>query len=93
MVNGLCTFCKQIFENIRFLISECECPDELKSKKYFDFERIITISAKEQTKIDNVRAAIREVLDEKAEADRIAALDSEIRQNVATGEQMKIKLA
>jgi len=47
--------------------SENECPPELASKNYIDFERIIPISAKNKENIRDVKTAIRDVLDEYAE--------------------------
>lgn len=53
-----------------FVFSECssvECPTELASKNYINFERIIPISAKNKDNIEDVKIAIREVLDDHAE--------------------------
>uniref|UniRef100_A0A1B0CSI3 Uncharacterized protein n=1 Tax=Lutzomyia longipalpis TaxID=7200 RepID=A0A1B0CSI3_LUTLO len=46
-----------------------ECPEEIRPRKLLNFERILSISAKEGMDIDRVVANIREVLDEAAEED------------------------
>lgn len=43
------------------------CAEELRSKQLIKFDRIIPISAREQTNIGDAKRAIREVLDAYAE--------------------------
>lgn len=43
-----------------------ECPEELVSDKYLNFDEIIAISAKTNHKVDAVKEAIRNVLDKHA---------------------------
>lgn len=52
------------------MISDCsssDCPAELVSKNYINFERIIPISAKNEENIADVKTAVRDVLDDYAE--------------------------
>ncbi|KAJ6633045.1 GTP-binding protein 10 like, partial [Pseudolycoriella hygida] len=47
--------------------SNSECPEELASKNYMNFERVIPISAKNDENIQEVKRSIRNVLDDYAE--------------------------
>ncbi|CRK93734.1 CLUMA_CG007262, isoform A [Clunio marinus] len=44
-----------------------DCPTDLRPEKLIKFERILPISAKEETKVDTVKEAIREVLENEYE--------------------------
>lgn len=71
-----------------------ECPDELLSKRFFNFERIIAISAQQSTNIVDVKDAIRDVLDEQAE--RLKAQEATATRTKAATvvtEQLKVKLS
>lgn len=57
------------------LFEDCadnECPAELASKNYINFERIIPLSAKNEENINDVKTAVRDVLDDYAERQLIA---------------------
>lgn len=49
-----------------FAAHRSECPEELVSEKFLHFDEIIPISAKTHFKIDQVKDAIRNVLDKHA---------------------------
>lgn len=49
-----------------FAAHKHECPEDLLSEKFINFDEIITISAKKQYKIDEVKEAIRNVMDKYA---------------------------
>lgn len=52
-----------------------ECPPDMLSKRFINFDRILEISAKDNLHIDEVKRMIRDVLDEHAE--RKLLLDKE----------------
>lgn len=53
-----------------------ECPSNMASKRYMSFDRILEISAKDNLGIDVLKRAIRDVLDEHAERNRLQEDDS-----------------
>ncbi|GAB0091447.1 GTP-binding protein 10 homolog [Sergentomyia squamirostris] len=64
---------REEFEKIKPSLNRLEkslsdCPEEIRPTKLLDFERILPISAQENTDIDQVTTQIREVLDLAAEA-------------------------
>lgn len=79
-------------KNFKFkFFSDCsntECPAELASKNYINFERIIPISAKNEENIQDVKTAIRDVLDDYAE--RQLTIDDKLSKFL--NEQMKNKI-
>lgn len=85
-----------IFWSNIYFFKDCakECPEQLLSKRYFDFERIIAISAQQGTNVTNVKDAVRDVLDDHAErlktqeATAIAAKAAPV-----VTEQLKVKLS
>lgn len=78
-----------------------KCPEELRSSKLIEFERIIAISAQEQQHIGQVKRAIREVLDERAELELSKQEDSDgdhkklvdTKKRPPVAEQFQIKLS
>lgn len=64
------------------------------TEKLINFERVIPISAKECTRIGDVKKAIREVLDQEAEKNIKPAEGVESKSNNSViSEQLKIKIA
>lgn len=69
-INGATDILKQnitYIENLRNKLDEC--PQEIRPEKVMKFERIIPISAKNASRISEVKKELRKVLDEQAEKD------------------------
>lgn len=56
---------KEILGNLEQALDQC--PEEFRPKKIIDFEKIITVSAKNSAKVDLVKIELRNILDRVAE--------------------------
>lgn len=76
--------CLKIYSILLFLLSAHKenCPEELLSERYIQFDDIHVISAQNQIGIDTVKQSIRDVLDKHAELESNNRNESDKRQKV-----------